>query len=111
MADTAMQEEFLRCRTFGHAWDDISGQAPPDRHRNVLTLIGARVVLRCTSCGMLREEVWSRANGEMQSRYYTAPEGYAMSGEDLPTRPQLRVEWLRRRQPPAAARRRRAASG
>jgi hypothetical protein len=88
--------DYLKCRTVGHSWDNISGNWRP----KVTYIHGTRMTFRCERCGMLRYEVWSNATGELIYRAYDAPEGYAMSRDDIPEgmtmRQLMRVEWAAR---------------
>lgn len=65
-----MPDQFLRCRTWGHAWDDFApvGMRPPE--------YGWRESLRCTRCGMERHSVIDRKDA-VSTRSYYQPDGYA----------------------------------
>lgn len=70
---------FLKCRTYGHEWDDVSGLPG---NRTVEYLRGIRITLRCARCATIRHEVWSSVTGECMARYYTYPDGYSTTRWD-----------------------------
>lgn len=75
--------EYVRCRTFGHSWDDIPVTEPhPDGHS---------FWLRCVVCTMVRRDVFDRRYGYLLHRQYDAPDGYSLAGEDVPTRDEFRL--------------------
>lgn len=88
--------DYLKCRTVGHSWDDITGTWRP----KVQYIRGTRMTFRCERCTMERYEVWSNASGELIYRAYVAPDGYAMSKDEIPEgmtmRQLMRVEWAAR---------------
>jgi len=64
----------LRCRTYGHAWDEWSpGEQPPTA--------GWRLNLRCTRCTTERHDVID-ALGALMERRYVYPDGYKADFED-----------------------------
>lgn len=65
----AVRTDYARCRTFGHSWDITTPKKRP--------VTGVVLALRCTVCGMLREDTVSRTTGELFTRSYTQPSGYA----------------------------------
>ena len=73
-----MESAFVRCRTLGHAWSDISGLGPSPAHR-ITYLQGQRVMLRCSSCGTCREDVWAKNDGHLIHRNYTYPDSYHLA--------------------------------
>lgn len=66
---TDLPLEWLKCRAFGHAWDEFIpvGKRKPE--------FGFRISLLCTSCGMERHDVLNTYGG-LATREYVAPEGY-----------------------------------
>lgn len=78
--------EYVRCRTLGHAWDDIPVTRPPE--------FGAAIDLRCIHCYTVRRDIVSRYSGRLISRQYTYPDEYKDSGDDRPGRNDYRVQWL-----------------
>lgn len=64
-----MPLEFVRCRTFGHAWDEFVpvGMRKPS--------FGFRISLVCTSCGKERHDVIDQL-GQVAYRDYVDPDGY-----------------------------------
>lgn len=66
------QDAYLRCRSFGHAWDDRSGTT----NWKAMYLFGAQVTLRCIRCNTRRRDIWSTASGQLISRQYEYPDGY-----------------------------------
>lgn len=79
---------FLKCRTFGHAWDEFVpvGKRKPE--------FGFRFSLLCISCGMERHDLLD-VNGAVGARQYVRPEGYKLDFR-LP-RAEARVEFTSRR--------------
>lgn len=69
---------YLECRSFGHAWDDITATAP--RHK-VTYLDGVRVTVRCPRCTTEREDVWSTETGKLLHRKYRYPVDYKYATE------------------------------
>jgi len=63
-------DAFVTCRALRHAWDPIgAGDRRPD--------FGTLVCLRCTRCGTLRYDKFSRTTGErISSPQYVHPDGY-----------------------------------
>jgi hypothetical protein len=88
MADLS---EYVKCRTIGHAWDDITGSVAPHQFT---FLDGARVYFQCIRCTTKREDIWSRVTGDLMARQYTYPADYKITG-DMPSRPEFRLMYLR----------------
>lgn len=65
----AYSTNFLRCRTFGHPWEEYIpvGQADPPW--------GFRFALRCVTCTTERHDIID-AVGEVSIRRYLYPDGY-----------------------------------
>ena len=76
--------EFLRCRTWGHAWEDFVPL-------NVKVSWGELWPLRCTRCGMERHDTIN-VHGALGSRRYIQPDGYKLTADETPTREVFRVE-------------------
>lgn len=72
--DTALDEAFLRCRTYSHAWDDF---APVDFYPPTY---GWRLSLRCMRCTTERHDIVAYRSGKVMSRRYIYPDGYAQKG-------------------------------
>lgn len=91
---TAEQEEnFIVCRTLGHAWDEISdpgGWSPMQR------VWKWRICLRCVRCGCERYD-GINVNGEVGSREYRYPINYKYAVHQTPTRVEFRKMMLKRR--------------
>lgn len=76
--------EYVQCRTFGHAWDDIPVTEPhPDGHS---------FWLRCTRCGTMRRDVFDRRWGGLVHRKYDYPDNYRLTSEVLPSRDEFRLK-------------------
>jgi hypothetical protein len=74
----------LRCRTYGHAWDEFY----PD---NLGTpLWGWRLSLRCVRCTAERHDTVD-VNGYIGQRRYIYPDDYSMGRDETPTRQEMRV--------------------
>lgn len=81
-----LNNEFLRCRVIGHAWDEVDGifDRPPS--------FGVAYDLRCTRCGMIARDIISEWTGErLSSRRYVQPTGYAHKKDELPPRHLLKA--------------------
>lgn len=74
---------YVRCRTFGHSWDDIPVTEP---HED-----GPSFWLRCVNCHMVRRDVFDARYGYLLHRAYDQPEGYSLAGEEIPTRDEFRL--------------------
>lgn len=94
-----LQLSYLRCRTLGHAWEDVTGIIDTVSHRE---LTGDRLVLRCTSCGTIAEDLYSRSTGDrVGTRYYEYPQYYKMVGEEfsgVKGRSMFRLEYVNRKE-------------
>lgn len=84
---TDLQLAFVKCRTYGHSWDEFTPLARPNR------VFSWQTHLRCTRCTTERHDSYDTL-GEVVQREYKYVEGYALA-EKL-TRAQFRLE-LRRR--------------
>src|SRR4051812_46436093 len=71
----------LRCRIFGHAWDEVSIGAVIDEFRAPL---GYRevVALKCMRCEAVRIDAWNRL-GTLGNRRYIYDDGYKQLGDSL----------------------------
>jgi hypothetical protein len=85
MLDAFMQHrEYVRCRTFGHSWDDIPvTETDPD---------GPQFWLRCVNCHSVRRDTFHRMTGELIRRKYDYPDHYQLSGDEVPTRDEFRLQ-------------------
>ncbi len=81
---TELKLAFVRCKTYGHSWDEFrsTGSTRP-----------ANLTLRCTRCSMQRYDTVSPVTGELVSRSYDRPPGFRTARL---ARSDLRVELLRR---------------
>jgi hypothetical protein len=76
--------DYVHCRTFGHAWEEIPVTEPhPDGHS---------FWLRCVHCTMTRKDVFDRYYGELLHRQYEQPIDYSLAGEEVPTRAEFRLK-------------------
>lgn len=75
------------CRTFGHTW---KWELEHKKER----VFGDRIVLSCSSCGMLRLDGVG-LTGEILTRSYVQPDGYRLDAEAQPTRAQWRKRWIK----------------
>jgi hypothetical protein len=78
--------EYVRCRTFGHAWDDIP---VTESHQD-----GYSWWLRCVNCTTERHDVIDRRYGYLLHRQYVYPDHYSLAGEMLPTRDEFRLRLI-----------------
>lgn len=77
------KRDYVRCRTFGHSWDDIPvTESHPDGHS---------FWLRCVHCATVRKDVFDRRYGELLLRQYDYPDGYRLAEDELPTRAEFRL--------------------
>lgn len=78
-----LQDTFLRCRTYGHSWDEWTQTG---------TLKKADLTLRCVRCGTGQYDDID-PSGNVERRSYEYPSDYEQARLQ---RPDLRVELLRR---------------
>lgn len=70
--DRAGPDAMLRCRTYGHSWDEFY---PDDLDRPAT---GWRLSLRCVRCAAERHDVIGRL-GSIEGRRYVYPDGYRLA--------------------------------
>lgn len=102
MADlSTLPPTFVRCRTFGHAWDDVDATDTEQEQFDASWNDGeahSLLVTECSRCSMRRIDIVHLIGGGLRSRRYTYPEGYLMpKGEHRPLRSDFRLELLGRR--------------
>lgn len=93
-------EDFVRCRTIGHAWDvieEVQELGPSWR------VWRHYIRLRCTSCTTERHD-GINDYGEVGQRFYRYPLNYQYArGEPVPTKSEFRLRFVsvseRRRKP------------
>lgn len=99
-----LDDEYVKCRSWGHEWDDFM---PLRRRAGWGTLLS----LRCSRCGTERHDTID-AQGDLSAREYKYPENYKAAGTrqgDRITAAELRREVLHRiRKPQPSTRRLRA---
>lgn len=78
------REEFVRCRSLGHSWDDYN---PP----KLRPLHGFILAFRCTRCTTERHDAIDRRSGELTGRRYLYPDGYKTTRDERPSAEELRV--------------------
>ena len=89
MSLARLEDEFVKCRSWGHEWDTF---APLRRRASWGTLMS----LRCSRCSMERHDTID-ANGDVSTRQYKPPPGYKLVGVDgRPKGAELRLEVIRR---------------
>lgn len=93
-----LADEMLKCKLFGHAWDDFVSMLRPAK-------FGARVSVRCVRCTTERHDIVSWIDGGLLSREYRYPEGYHLS--ERHHRNEFRLAYVQRQKP--RRRRRRSA--
>ena len=83
-----IDQAMLRCRTYGHAWDEFY----PD---NLGTpMFGWRLSLRCARCTAERHDTIDHI-GQVGSRRYIYPQDYQMTRDETPTREEMRLSLFR----------------
>jgi hypothetical protein len=85
MATIALEVDYTRCRTIGHAWFDADSEWKTD--------LGVPMTLRCERCNMERREVWSRT-GRLMYRTYVRPKGYLYERGECPSKDEFRVAMI-----------------
>lgn len=98
---TKLPPTFVRCRTFGHAWDDVD---PTDAEATDFDILWGGMtdevdllVTHCPRCTMRRLDVVG-THGNLRSRRYVYPEGYLIpKGDHRPKRAEFRVQLLANR--------------
>lgn len=103
---TVMPPTFVRCRTFGHAWDDVNPtEAEQDDHNLLFGSDIPLIVTECHRCGMRRHDVVG-LQGNLVQRRYEYPTGYLLpKGEHRPKRDAFRLQLLALRVQAVAAKR------
>lgn len=81
-------EEILRCRSFGHSWEDFN---PIDARK---PSYGWLFSLRCVRCGTERHDVID-SRGFLNGRRYLYPDDYREAGEGFRTAELGREEFRR----------------
>jgi hypothetical protein len=81
--DTEIDKAYIRCRSYGHAWDEFS---PIDLDPPVY---GWRLSLRCVRCTMERHDNLD-FKGMLMGRRYIPPDGYRI--KNAPERFEFRAE-------------------
>jgi len=78
----------LRCRTYGHAWDEFypSNLGVP--------IFGWRLSLRCTRCTAERHDLIDSI-GSVGGRRYIYPDGYQLKRDETPSREEMRMSLFR----------------
>jgi hypothetical protein len=88
MASTAVKlhtrAEYLRCRTWGHAWEEFVPHGTRPHWGELFTL-------RCVRCATERHDVIN-AYGALGQRHYVYPHDYQLAADETPTRDEWRVE-------------------
>lgn len=64
-----LQDEYVRCRKLGHAWEEIGWQKMGARR------VHHGLVIRCTRCATERFDIYDTV-GWLDDRRYRYPEGY-----------------------------------
>jgi len=82
-------DDFTRCYTLGHAWEDYddSDWKPP---------WGTGLALRCLRCTTTRRDIIN-ANGDLGARSYVYPDGYRYGRGERPTRADFRLLLISKR--------------
>ena len=83
-----IDQAMLRCRTYGHAWDEFY----PDNLGE--PMFGWRLSLRCTRCTAERHDTIDNTGG-VGGRRYIYPDGYQMQRDETPTREEMRMNLFR----------------
>lgn len=96
MTRPKLNDEFLYCRIRGHDWDPIPDDGGLRRTYRESRSV-SRVSSRCSRCGSVKLEIWSKITGEIitkpEIRY---PDGYKYTIDDRPSRNEFRKEILKR---------------
>lgn len=84
-------DEYLACRTYGHAWDDFDDVTWP------IPAGADSITLRCTRCFSVRRFIIDRY-GEVIARRYRYARGYQYArADDRPTKAQFRLWYIQGR--------------
>jgi hypothetical protein len=79
-----LDQAMLRCRTYGHAWDEFY----PDNLG--VPLYGWRLSLRCVRCTAERHDLIDHI-GQVGQRRYIYPDDYSLGRDETPTREEMRL--------------------
>lgn len=80
----SVRAEYVRCRTWGHAWEEFVPRGTRPRWGELFTL-------RCVRCGTERHDVIN-ALGALGQRRYIYPDDYKLALDETPTRDAFRLE-------------------
>jgi hypothetical protein len=94
MEISELRDEFLLCRTLGHAWDD---NPTAEVDSQLFKASQGCLALRCTRCATERFDYLDNSMGVF-TRYYRYPQGYegVKRGEEEGLAPQFRAEMFSR---------------
>ena len=93
---TNLQDDFVKCRSWGHEWDTFT---PLGRRASW----GLLLSLRCVRCGTERHDTIDM-NGDLSTREYKYPDGYQLvrpKDSERISAAELRLEVLRRLRKPS----------
>jgi len=79
--------EYVRCRTFGHAWEEVPVMEGDAWGR-------PQFWLRCVRCSTERHDVIDAGSGSLEGRAYQYPEEYRLGRDEMPTRDDFRLRLL-----------------
>jgi hypothetical protein len=85
-------DEFVRCRTIGHAWDEIPPVVEVWRDTGGM----AALTLRCVRCGSMRHDLVSMSTGNVYGRKYDYEAGYNVARDERLTKQEYRLVMMRR---------------
>src|SRR5436190_980149 len=80
-----VMSDYTRCRTYGHAWFEADSDWS--------STTGTPLTLRCERCTAERREAIART-GELVTRRYVYPKGYAYARDATPSRDEFRLQLL-----------------
>lgn len=86
-----LRNEYVQCRTYGHAWFEQSASGLGKPERGYMWML-----LACTRCTTEREDLVDDRTGDVFGRKYRYPDGYEIN--ETVVRSQLRLEWSKRQQ-------------
>lgn len=91
---TKLPSSYIRCRTLGHAWDDVEPTPDEVRDADIIWHGDSLLATCCSRCAMRRLDI-AAPNGVLRTRRYNYPIGYLMAkGEQRPKRSDFRKQLI-----------------
>jgi hypothetical protein len=94
---TKLPHSYIRCRTLGHAWDDVEPTAEEIQDADLMWHGYSLLATCCSRCYMRRMDIVT-TGGALRTRRYNYPVGYLIAkGEHRPKRIEFRKQLIANR--------------